>query len=111
LKKIGWKKYLLTKLKIASFIFALVGWFLLFIFVFGQYFEKQLLEIEKFVQSNTFVWGLRIFIVALVVFLLKSEKLIERLVQDNKVRLILYIIFIGGALGWIWWFITLFYQG
>jgi len=105
----SWKKYFLTRLKIVTFIFALVGWFLLFIFVFGQYFEAQLLKIEAFVQSTTFSWGLRIFIVIFVFFLLKSERLVEKLVQNPKIKLILYIIFTGGTLGWIWYFVTLLF--
>jgi hypothetical protein len=47
MKKIKLDSYLRTKLKVAGFIFALVGWFLLFVFLFGSFFEQELMDLEK----------------------------------------------------------------
>jgi hypothetical protein len=107
MKKIDFKKYFLTKLKIAGFIFALVGWFLLFIFVFGQFFVEQLVGLEKILESNYFIWALRIIIISLVILLVKGQKFVQKITNNKKVKITLKIIFIGGALGWIWWFLTL----
>lgn len=109
MKKIDLKKYFITKLQIAGFILALVGWFLLFIFIFGQFFEQQLLALEQIFESNFFIWGLRIFIISLVIFLIKGKKFIQKIINNKKVKIILRIIFIGGAVGWIWWFFTLIF--
>lgn len=103
----NFKKYIVTKLKIISFIFALIGWLLLFIFLFGQYFVHQLINLEKILKSNIFIWGLRIFIFLLVIILFKFQKEIQKILVNNKIKIILYIIFIGGAVGWSWWFFTL----
>ena len=107
MKKIDFKNYFLTKLKIAGFILALVGWLLLFIFLFGKFFEQQLLALEKIFESNSFIWALRIFVISLVIFLIKGKKFIQKITNNKKVRITLKIIFIVGAVGWIWWFFTL----
>ncbi|MBT5022256.1 hypothetical protein HOK51_00845 [Candidatus Woesearchaeota archaeon] len=107
--KIDFKKYFLTKLKIVSFVLALFGWLLLFIFVFGQFFEQQLLSLTKVFESNIFIWGLRIFIISLIIFLIKYKQFVQKIIENKKVKLTLQIIFIGGATGWILWFITLLF--
>ncbi len=107
MKKVDWKTYIFAKLKIASFILALVGCFLLFIFLFGKYFEKQLIQIEPFVQSDTFQWGVRLFVFALVILLIKGDKLISKLLRKQFVRFSIYLVFTGGGLGWMWYFVTL----
>jgi len=109
MKKIDFKKYFVAKLQIASLILALFGWLLLFIFIFGQFFVQQLLALEQIFESNFFIWGLRIFIIALVIFLIKGKKFIQKIIDNKKVKIILRIIFIGGSVGWIWWFLTLIF--
>jgi|APSaa5957512622_1039677.scaffolds.fasta_scaffold70976_2 hypothetical protein len=104
------KEYFITKLQIASFILSLVGWFLLFIFIFGRFFEQQLLALENIVESKVFIWGLRIFIILLVVSLLKAKKFVQKAKENKRIRIILKIILIGGAIGWLWWFVTAMIQ-
>ena len=97
----------MTKLQIAGFIFALVGWLLLFIFLFGHFFLQQLIALEEILKSNTFLWGIRIFVISLVIFMIKGRKLFEKILKYPKIKIALKVIFIGGAIGWIWWLISL----
>jgi len=105
--KINFKKYFLAKLRIVSFIFALFGWFLLFIFMFGQFFEQQLLALTKIFESEYFIWVVRVFAFSLLIFLIKGKAVIEKIIKNKKVKITLLITFIGGGVGWIWWFLTL----
>ena len=41
-----WKIYYGVKLRVAAFIFGLIGWFLLFVSIFGSHFEQQLLGLQ-----------------------------------------------------------------
>ena len=63
-----------NRLYIAAFILSLVGWFILFVYLFGQFFETELLALEGTLKSPVFTWALRIFIIALVIFLIKREE-------------------------------------
>lgn len=105
--KTHWKKHFKTRLYIASFILALVGWFILFVYLFGQFFEKELLALEGTVQSPYFTWGLRIFIIASIIILIKGKKRIQKLFINKSVKWIIYLIYIIGALGWLAWFLSL----
>ncbi|MDD3654943.1 MAG: YhfC family glutamic-type intramembrane protease [Desulfotomaculaceae bacterium] len=96
------KKFYLSKLKAAGFIFALVGWFLLFAVLFESRFETQFSEIEKFVDSNVFQWGLKIFVLSLLVVLVKWQKRIDETIQRHKwLRVMKNVIVSVGAIGWI----------
>ncbi len=106
-KEGNWENYMKTRLYIASFILALVGWFILFVFLSGQLFEKELLVLEKTIQTPYFSWGLRIFIIALVILLIKGKNRIQMFFINRSVRWTLYIIIIIGALGWLAWFFSL----
>ncbi|BDZ67870.1 hypothetical protein [Methanobacterium ferruginis] len=107
-RKINWKNYFKTKLYIASFILALVGWFILFVYLFGQYFEKELLALEGTINSPFFTWGLRIVIIASIILLIKGKKRIQKFFINKSIRWGIYIIYIIGALGWLAWFLSLF---
>lgn len=107
-KKLNWKNHFKNRLYIASFILALVGWFILFVYLFGQFFEKELLALEGTVQSPVFTWGLRIIIIAAVIFLIKGKKRIQKLFFNRSIKWAVYIIYIVGALGWLAWFLSLF---
>lgn len=107
MKNIDIKNYLTTKLKIVGFIFALVGWFILFIFIFGQLFQQQLVVLEEIIESKFFIWGLRIFIISFIVILIKGKKFVHILTSNKKVNFLIRIIFLGGAVGWIWWIISI----
>ena len=107
-RKLNWKNHFQNRLYIASFILALVGWFILFVYLFGQFFEKELIALEGTVQSPFFTWGLRIFLIAAVVFLIKGKKRIQKLLVNRRIKWVLYLIYIIGALGWLAWFLSLF---
>ena len=66
--KSRFKKTFKARLVIAGLIFAVVGWFLLGVMLFGKIFEEELLEIEKVVKSTAFTWGLRILILGAIIF-------------------------------------------
>ena len=108
MEKINWDSYLVTKLKVAGFIFALLGWFLLFDFLFGSFFEQELMDLEKTIESRSFIWGLRIFIISLVIALMKGQNRInEKLKEHRSLRIFLRLVYFVGALGWLWYFVTL----
>ncbi len=107
-KVINWKNYFKTKLYVVSFIFALVGCFILSVYLFGQFFEKELLVLEGTVQSPVFTWGLLIFIITFVVLLLKGKERIQKFFVDKRVKWVLYATYLIGALGWLAWFLSLF---
>ena len=101
-----WKSYFKTRMYIASFILALVGGFILFVYLFGQFFEKELMVLEGSIQSPFFIWGLRIFIIALVVLLIKEKERIKKFFES--VRWAVYSLYLIGTLGWLAWFLSLF---
>ncbi|MCZ3364984.1 MULTISPECIES: hypothetical protein [Methanobacterium] len=105
-KNARWKSYFKTRMYIASFILAMVGWFILFVYLFGQFFEKELIVLEGSIQSPFFIWGLRILIIALVVLLIKEKGKIKKLFES--VRWAVYATYLIGALGWLAWFLSLF---
>lgn len=107
-RKVDWKSHLKTRLYIASFILAMVGWFILFVYLFDQFFEKELLALEGAVQSPYFTWGLRIFIIASVIILIKGKKRIQTFSINKSIMWAIYMIYIIGALGWLTWFLSLF---
>lgn len=55
-RKMNWEDYFKTGLYIAPFILAIVGWFILFVFLFGQFFENELLTLEKTIETPYFLW-------------------------------------------------------
>ena len=106
--KFNWKNHFQNRLYIASFILALVGWFILFVYLFGQFFEKELIALEGTVQSPFFTWGLRISVIAAVIFLIKGKKRIQKLLVNRGIKWALHLIYIIGALGWLAWILSLF---
>lgn len=96
------KNFWRSKLKAASFIFALVGWFLLFVTLFGFLFESFLLDLEAFIETSEFTLGLQIFVVLLLVILIKWQGTIDRLLEDHKwMRDALKVVYVIGAIGWV----------
>ena len=106
-KRKKWTTYFKNRLYIAAFILSLVGWFILFVYLFGQFFEKELLALEGTLKSPLFTWGLRIFIIALVIILIKGKKKIRTFFAHRRIKWALYIIVFVGALGWLAWFLSL----
>jgi hypothetical protein len=90
-------------------VLSLFGWLLMFIFAFGSFFPSQLLSLEKMVKSNAFIWGIRIFVFALVIFLFRGKEFVDRMMQNKAIQISIYTIFIGGAAGWLMWLISLSY--
>jgi drug/metabolite transporter (DMT)-like permease len=72
-----------------------------------QFFEKELLALEGTLKSPLFTWGLRIFIIALVIILIKGKKKIRTFFAHRSIKWALYIIVFVGALGWLAWFLSL----
>lgn len=96
------KSFYLSKLKAAGFIFALVGWFLLFAVLLESRFEAQFSGIEKFVESNIFQWGLKIFVLGLLIILIKWQKKIDEIIKKHKwLKVIKNVIVLVGTIGWI----------
>ena len=102
---INWKSRLKTTLKariiVIGFIFAMVGWFLLGVLLFGRFFEDELLEIEELVQSDTFLWGFRAFILGAAVISVWKSQWLTRAWQQRKLRYSLYIVYGIGFIGWL----------
>ena len=87
-------------------LLVMVGWFILFVYLFGQFFEKELLALEGTLKSPLFTWGLRIFIITLVIILIK-EKRIQTFQASRSIKWALYLILIIGSVGWLAWSISL----
>lgn len=101
------KQYFITKFKVAGFILALFGWLLLAIFVVGPFFLKELEALAQIMQSNYFIWSLRIIILSLVIFLITKKELVQKLLANKKIKTTLKVIYIGGSLGWLLYILTL----
>ena len=101
------KKTFKARLVIAGLIFAVVGWFLLGVMLFERFFEEGLLEIEEFVQSTAFTWGLRILILGAVIILIRKNKWLTKALQNKKIKVSLYIFYGVGFIGWLWGVIDL----
>ena len=101
------KKTFKARLVIAGLIFAVVGWFLLGVMLFERFFEEGLLEIEEFVQSTAFTWGLRILILGVVIILIRKNKWLTKALQNKKIKVSLYIFYGVGFIGWLWGVIDL----
>ena len=85
----------------------MVGWFILFVYLFGQFFEKELLALEGTLKSPLFTWGLRIFIITLFIILIKEKKRIQTFQASRSIKWALYLILIIGSVGWLAWSIIL----
>jgi hypothetical protein len=105
--KRGGKRYIKTRLLIACLIFAMVGWFLLAIMAFEDMLEDQLTQVEIFIESPGFTWGLRAFILLSIILLIRKNELFDRLVQNRTFKIAFYIFLGIGATGWIWGLLSL----
>jgi mannose/fructose/N-acetylgalactosamine-specific phosphotransferase system component IIC len=95
------KKHLISKLKIGGFILALAGWVML-ITVPLEMAGRDLSGLESFVETPAFSWGLKIFIIILLVFLIKGQSIVDDFIEKYKwLDTALKIIFWGGVAGWI----------
>ncbi len=95
------KQKLKLRLKMAGFILSLVGWFLLVV-VPLEFAGINLSGLEGFVETSAFKWGLKIFVIIALIFLIKGQSIVEGIIEKhNWLKLTLKIIFWGGAIGWI----------
>ena len=104
----GWKyRFTLfkTRLLIAGFIMSLVGWFILWVTLFGQFFTNELLALENVVQTSAFTWSLRLAVLAFVMLMLVNNKLLTRMWGKKLFRYAMYLIFAVGLIGWLIWLI------
>ena len=96
-----------TRLIVASLVFAIIGWCLLGVVIFARIFGGDLSGIEKFVGSPSFVWGLRIVIIIVLITLLRQNAWLDKAWHNEKVRQCVYTSWIAGLLGWLVGFIDL----
>jgi hypothetical protein len=102
MEKFDLKKRLVRSSKFAGFVFALVGWFMLVVVTLESLFHKDLTNLEEFTETGTFILGIKVFVVLLLITLMIGRKWINRLLKDNNwLKIVLKIIFIVGAIGWI----------
>ena len=112
LKYITWwknrfKHLFLVRILIVGFVLALVGWFILWVEAFGRFFEDELLDLERIVETSAFTWGLRIFVLAMVVLLLIKNRWLTSMWEKKTFRYMIYIVFTIGLTGWLTWGIGL----
>ena len=111
MSKLNWKIHLKNRFKIAGFIFALVGWFMLIVVPLEQIFNKDMSGLEEFVETGVFKWGIKIFVIILLILFIKGQDWIYKLIDKHKwLKVILKIIFIGGAIGWFIGLLSLLIQ-
>lgn len=95
------KQKLKLRLKMAGFILSLVGWFLLVV-VPLELAGVNFAGLESFVKTSVFKWGLKIFVIIAIIFLIKGQKIVEDVIQKHGwLKTALKIIFWGGAIGWL----------
>jgi hypothetical protein len=95
------KKHLVSRLKIGGFILALVGWFML-VTVPLELMGYDLSGLENFVKKPAFNWGLKIFIILILILFLKGSTVIDNFIEKHSwLRTVLRTIFLGGMVGWI----------
>jgi len=75
--------------------------------LFGRFFEEELLEIEEFVQSTTFTWGLRILILGAVIILIRKNEWLTDAFQNKRIKVSLYVFCGIGFIGWLWGIVDL----
>jgi hypothetical protein len=94
------KQQLMAKLKIVGFIFALVGWLML-VTIPMELLGRDLSALESILESNSFVWGLRICLLLLLVILIVQQVSIREMLKEKKwLRNLVRIIVLGGVVGW-----------
>lgn len=95
------KQKIKLRLKMAGFILSLVGWFMLIV-VPLELAGVNFVGLESFVETSAFKWGLKIFIVIALIFLIKGQNVVDKLIEKHIwLKFALKIIFWGGAIGWV----------
>lgn len=95
------KKNLISRLKIGGFVLALAGWVML-ITAPLEMAGSDLSSLEKLVKTPAFSWGLKVFIIILLIFLIKGQKIIDDIIKKhNWLKIAFKIIFWGGTIGWV----------
>ena len=99
IKEIDWKsRFKMTlkiRLAIMGLIFAVVGWFLLGVILFGR------LGIEEFLQSTALAWSFRILIIGVAIILVIKREWLTKTLQERKSKVVQYIFYGVGLNGWI----------
>lgn len=96
------------KLRVAAFIFGLIGWFFLFVSIFGSHFEQQLLELEKFTVSTTSTIVIKLVIFSAIVSIVKFQNsIMEKLEERQKLFSFLRKAYATAVFGCIFWIIIL----
>ncbi|MCD4808143.1 MAG: hypothetical protein K8R13_11385 [Methanococcoides sp.] len=103
-----WKRYYGVKLRVAAFIFGIIGWFLLFVSIFGSHFEQQLLGLEKVAGSTTFTIGIKVLIFTAIISIVKFQNvIIEKLEERQMLFSFLRKAYATAVFGCIFWIIIL----
>jgi len=89
------------RLVIMGLILAVAGWFLLGVMLFGR------LRIEEFLQSTTLTWSFRILIIGVAIILFIKREWLSKTLQERKSKVVLYIFYGVGFIGWLWGIIDL----
>jgi len=89
------------RLVIMGLILAVAGWFLLGVMLFGR------LRIEEFLQSTTLTWSFRILIIGVSIILVIKRGWLAKTLQERKSKVVLYIFYGVGFIGWLWGIIDL----
>jgi hypothetical protein len=95
------KLTLKARLIIIGSILAMVGWFLVGVLLFGGFFEEELLEIERVVESTVFVWTFRVVIIAFTALLVWKSEWLARMWERPSFRRVFYVYIGVGIIGWI----------
>jgi len=78
------KRYYGVKLRVAAFIFGIIGWFLLFVSIFGSHFEQQLLGLETVAGSTTFTIGIKVLIFSAIISIVKFQNVIMEKLEERQ---------------------------
>lgn len=102
MRKSNWKGHLVGRLKIASFVFALVGIFMLVVVPQEVLLHKDFSNLEQAVETVTFKWVLKIFVVIFLIVLVKGQKFLNSILERYVwLKTVLKVIYLGGAVGWV----------
>ena len=99
--KSRYRKTLKARLMLIGMILGLVGWFLLGVVLFGGFFEEELLEIERVLETPSFAWSFRAVIIAFTALLIWKHRWLARAWEQRWFRNIIYIYYAVGLIGWI----------
>ncbi len=95
------KTHLMSRLKIGGFLFALVGWLMLITVPF-EFLGFSFSGLETFFETPAFKWGLRVFLIIVLIVLIRGQKVVDDILEKHKLlKNVAKVILCGGAIGWV----------